>query len=164
MFDRFGEFDSYRELNEAAEGLREEGDREALMELAGENGIDPEDAQDYMDGHAGELCNARMAALGKLQVERATLRMTGIMGDWLNYIEGQVMEHPEMAGQVRKKGKSLEGCIGALLKWSLQNQVPVPARIVKAAGVQAGRCTLGIPDMGQAKKIIREYYLGREGA
>lgn len=43
MFDKFGEFDSAEELNKAAEGLKEEGDKESLIELAKENGIDPED-------------------------------------------------------------------------------------------------------------------------
>lgn len=162
MFERFGEFDSYQELNGAAEGLRKEGDRESLMELARENGIDPEDAQDYMDGCVNELCNERMAALGKLQVESGGMEMAGIMEDWLQYIKNQVMEHPGVAGQVRKKGKSLEGCIGELLKWSFKNQHPVPKKIMEAAGVSAGKCTLGIPGMGQAKKIINEYYLGKK--
>lgn len=47
MFDKFGEFDSAEELNKAAEGLKEEGDKESLIELAKENGIDPEDTEDY---------------------------------------------------------------------------------------------------------------------
>ena len=39
MFERFGEFDSYKELNEAAEGQFNEGDEESLRILAAENGI-----------------------------------------------------------------------------------------------------------------------------
>ena len=49
MFDKFGEFDSVEELNRAAAAQREEGDEEALFLLAKENGIDKEDAEDYMD-------------------------------------------------------------------------------------------------------------------
>ena len=45
MFDLFGEFDSAEELNLAAAGQREQGDREALISLAKENGIDQEDAR-----------------------------------------------------------------------------------------------------------------------
>ena len=52
----------------------------------------------------------------------------------------------DMAAAVRKKGKSLDGCIAALLKWSFGNQHPVDKEILKAAGVTAGRCTLGIPE------------------
>ena len=33
--------------------------------------------------------------------------------------------------------------------------------IVKAAGVTAGKVTLGIPGMGRAKKIIMDYYMGK---
>ena len=43
MFDKFGEFDSHEELNRAAAAQLKEGDDEALMALAQENGIDEED-------------------------------------------------------------------------------------------------------------------------
>ena len=32
---------------------------------------------------------------------------------------------------------------------------------MKAAGVTAGRCTIGIPGMATAKKIITNYYTGK---
>ncbi|MBR1909200.1 MAG: hypothetical protein IJ821_01295, partial [Lachnospiraceae bacterium] len=65
MFDKFGEFDSYEEINKAAKGLKEEGDTESLKELAKENGIDIEDVQDYFNGITDALTNKSMAALGK---------------------------------------------------------------------------------------------------
>ena len=71
------------------------------------------------------------------------------------------MENEILAHQVRKKGKSLKGCIAALLKWSFGNQIPVGQDILKEAGVKAGRVTLGIPGMARAKKIITEYYMGK---
>ena len=40
MFEIFGEFDTFLELNQAAEGLKEEGDMASLRKLASENGID----------------------------------------------------------------------------------------------------------------------------
>ena len=70
MFDRFGEFDSWEEINKAAEGQKEEGDFNALKALAKENGIDEEDAQDYIDGIVDELCNSSMAAIGKINIEK----------------------------------------------------------------------------------------------
>lgn len=161
MYDRFGEFDTCRELNEAAAGLKEEGDIESLYALAEENGIEKEDAKDYMDGCVQELCNVRMAAFGKLQVEGQELELKGILEDWLFCIKARIAEDDKVAEAVRRKGKSLKGCIGKLLKWSFENQMPVPADILKAAGVTA-KCTLGIPGMGQAKKIINEYYLGKK--
>ena len=47
MFDKFGEFDSYEEINRAAKAQLEEGDLEAIKTIAEENGLDPEDAEDF---------------------------------------------------------------------------------------------------------------------
>lgn len=160
MFDKFGEFDSVEELNEAAAGLKEEGDEKSLYELAEENGIDKEDVEDYLDGVVPELANVLLAAYGKLKVEAAELKVYEIMEDWVNYIKMRCAEDPAMAVAVRKKGKSLKGCISELLKWSFKNQYEVHKDILNAAGVTF-QCTLGIPGMGRAKQIIKDYYLGK---
>ena len=73
LFEKFGEFDSAEELNRAAAAQLAEGDIDAIYGIAEENGIDREDAEDYIDGAAPELCTPIMAALGKLKV--------GIKGD-----------------------------------------------------------------------------------
>lgn len=161
MFDKFGEFNSAEEINEAVAAQLAEGDTDAIYAIAEENGIDREDAEDYIDGLVPELVNPLMAAFGKLKVEAAELKPYEIMEDWLSYIMIRCQEDVDMAAAVRKKGKSLKGCIGELLKWSFKNQHPVDSDILKAAGVTAGRCTLGIPGMGRAKQIITEYYLGK---
>lgn len=161
MFDRFGEFDSAEEMNKAAAGLLAEGDAESILVLAKENGIDKEDAQDYIDGVVPELANPLMAAFGKLDIEAAELKPYEIMEDWLSYIKVRCQEDTAMAAAVRRKGKSLKGCIGALLSWSFKNQHEVDKDIIKAAGVNAGRCTLGIPGMGRAKMLITNYYMGK---
>lgn len=159
MWDKFGEFDSVEELNRAAAGQKEEGDEEALIALAVENGLTKEDALDYMDGVVDELASSLMAAQGKIKIESAELKPKEIMEDWVQYILIRITEDPEMQKAVRRKGKSLEGCIAALLTWSFKHQIPVDQKIMKAAGVTAGRCTLGIPGMGTARKIITEYYI-----
>lgn len=159
MWDKFGEFDSVEELNRAAAGQKEEGDEEALIAMAVENGLTKEDALDYMDGVVDELASSLMAAQGKIKIESAELKPKEIMEDWVQYILLRCVEDPEMARAVRKKGKSLKGCIAALLEWSLKNQNEVDKEILKAAGVTAGKCTLGIPGMGTARKIITEYYI-----
>lgn len=66
---KFGIFKSVEELNMAAAGQLEEGDIEALKELAKENGIDADDVEDYIDGYTEELATVRMAAYGKITVE-----------------------------------------------------------------------------------------------
>ncbi len=160
MFDIFGEFNSCEEINESAEGLFNEGDVDALKTLAKENGIPEEIAQMYVEGDIPELCNAEMAAVGKIDVEVEDLKPQEIMVDWIEYLKVQVMSgDEELARNVRKKGKSLKGMIAALLKWSFGHQQQISQDITKAAGVNA-RVTLGIPGMGRAKKIIREYYGG----
>ena len=161
MWERFGEMGNYKDINELAENLFNEGDIDSLKAMAAENGI-PKDIVDlYLDGQTPELCDAETAALGKIDVECRDLKPKEIMEDWVEYLRGQVMENELLARSVRKEGKSLKGCIAALLSWSFKNQQAVDKDIIKAAGVKAGRVTLGIPGMARAKQIIRDYYMGK---
>lgn len=163
MFEKFGEFNSAQEINETATNLRTEKDFESLKILAEENGIDTDILEAFLDGDLLYLCDDMTAAIGKIEVEAKEVRCAEIMEDWVEYIKAQCFEKAEVACAVRKKGKSLSGCIAALLAWSFKNQNPVDKEIMKAAGVTGGRCTLGIPGMARAKRIITEYYLGKQG-
>lgn len=162
MYERFGEFDSAEEINETAVSLRREGDRESLNVLAAENGLDSDVVEVFWQGEMLYLCDEMAAAISKIDVESKEVRCAEIMEDWVQYIKAQCFEKSEVARSVRKKGKSLAGCIADLLKWSFQHQVEVDKDIMKAAGVTAGRCTLGIPGMSTAKQIITKYYLGKK--
>ena len=102
LFEKFGEFDSAEELNRAAAAQLAEGDIDAIYGIAEENGIDREDAEDYIDGAAPELCSVLSAALGKLKVESAELKPAEIMEDWLSYIMIRCGESMDMAAAVRK--------------------------------------------------------------
>lgn len=161
MFDKFGEFDSYEEINELAENLFNEGDFESIKAVAKENGIEEEIAEMYINGEIPELCDSLTAALGKIEVESKELKPKDIMEDWTEYLKGQCLESETLAVAVRKKEKSIKGCIGALLAWAFKNQQSIDKDIIKAAGVSAGKVTIGIPGMGKAKKIIKKYYLGK---
>ena len=161
MFERFGELDSYEEINELAENLFNEGDFESIKVLAKENGIQEEVAELYIAAEIPELCDIVEAALGKIEVEEKDLKPQEIMQDWVEYLKCQCMENEALCRKVRKKGKSLKGCIGELLKWSFGNQQMVGKDIIKAAGISAGRVTLGIPGMGRAKQIMMDYYVGK---
>lgn len=161
MFEKFGEFTSFQEINELAENLFNEGDTESLRAMAKENGIQKDFVEMYLQGDISVLCDPLTAALGKIDVEAAELKPKEIMEDWVEYLRGQCMENDLLAHQVRKKGKSLKGCIAALLKWSFGNQQQIDKEIIKAAGITAGRVTLGIPGMARAKKIIMDYYMGK---
>lgn len=159
MFDKFGEFDSVEELNRAAAAQKKEGDYEAIYVLAKENGITKEEAEDFINDSVPELVSPLMAALGKLDIEETDLKPYEIMKDWITYIRNTCEESRAMTYAVRRKGKSLKGCIASLLLWSFKNQHPIDREITKAAGVDS-RTTLGIPGMAKAKQLIREYYLG----
>ena len=161
MFDTFGEMDPFGEINELAENLFNEGDTASIKTMAKENGIDKEYVEMYLSGDIPVLCDAMTAALGKIDVEVADLKPKEIMEDWVEYLRGQCMENELLAFNVRKKGKSLKGCIAALLMWSFKNQQPIDKGIIKAAGVSAGKVTLGIPGMARAKQIITAYYMGK---
>lgn len=145
MFEKFGELNSFGEINELAENLFNEGDTESLKAMAKENGIQNEFVQMYLQGDIPVLCDPLTAAMGKIDVEVAELKPQEIMEDWVEYLRGQCMENEILAHQVRKKGKSLKGCIAAMLKWSFSNQQQIDKDIIKAAGVSAGAKIPGNP-------------------
>ncbi len=66
MLEKFGLMKTVEELNKTAEGFKNEGDEESLIALARENGIDEEDARDYLDGRVDTLATPTMAAIGRL--------------------------------------------------------------------------------------------------
>lgn len=160
MFDKFGELNSCEEINELAENLFNEGDIDSLKVMAKENGIQEDFVEMYLQGDIPVLCDALTAALGKIDIEAAELKPKEIMEDWVEYLRGQCVEDDTLARQVRKKGKNLKGCIAALLSWSFKNQQTINEDIIKKAGVTAKKVTLGIPGMGRAKQIIKDYYMG----
>ena len=160
MFDKFGELNSCEEINELAENLFNEGDIDSLKVIAKENGIQEDFVEMYLQGDIPVLCDALTAALGKIDIEAAELKPKEIMEDWVEYLRGQCVEDDTLARQVRKKGKSLKGCIAALLSWSFKNQQTINEDIIKKASVTAKKVTLGIPGMGRAKQIIKDYYMG----
>lgn len=162
MFDRFGELDSYTELNELAENLFNEGDLDGIRALAEENGIG-EFAGPYIEGDIPSLCDAETAAVGKLTVEADALKLKGLMLDWLEYAKALAAKKEAVAIGIRRKNKSLEGCMAVLLKVAFQNQMPVNDKIIKAAGIKGtGKVTFGVPSMGEAKKLISDYYGGKK--
>lgn len=161
MFDKFGEFDSAAELIQAIQGQIDEGDEAAALEIGRENGIDEMDVEDILDGTASaeEVLTPCVVALGKLQIEaEAYKKNDSIIVDWIEYIKALAIDSEEIAKNIRKKGKSLNGCLGELLKFSYQHAFDIPQDIVKAAGITGAKVKLGIPNAGKCKEIIRRYY------
>ena len=160
MFGKFGEFGSADEINELAGNLLTEGDTVSIKTLAEENGIPVEYAEMYITGDIPVLCDEQTAAAGKIDIEAEELKPQDIMVDWVEYIKAVCLEDDRMAKAVRKKGKTLKGCIGKILEWAFKNQQPVDKDIIKAAGVKAGKVTLGMPGQAKVRELIRSYYGG----
>ena len=62
--------------------------------------------------------------------------------------------------QVHKVGVNLMEDILILIIILMVDFQDMDKDIIKAAGVKASKITLGMPGRAEAKKIIREYYLG----
>ncbi len=159
---KFGVFKTVGELNRAAAAQKAEGDLEALTVLAEENGLDREDAGDYMDGICESLCTPRMAAVGKLNLEAAELGLESQLEDWKDLVVQMVMEQEtgELAEAVFDPGKKLLDVLAAGLKEASKNRVRVDMRILKAAGLPEGAAQIGMCGRDRLKKIVRDYYLG----
>ena len=163
MFDKFGEFDSFEELNRAAAAQLAEGDHEAILLIAEENGIDREDAEDFIDGCTEEFVTPLMAAIGKIKVEAEELKLEGIFEDWKEVITQCCMDDLDICLAVRKKGKRMKICMGKLLKISFDTKKQVPPEICKAAGLNTN-IYMGIPNRTEVKQFVRKYYIGEEKA
>ena len=164
MYEKFGEFDSFEELNRAAVAQKAEGDEEALFALAQENGLDKEDVEDYLDGIVEELATVSMAAIGKLKLEKEDLKLGGVLSDWVDELMEMCMESQELAAAVRKKGKDLAGYIAATADSGWKNRVIVDKRIVNKTKevkkiIGTHEFAIGIPDRKTRRELARDYYL-----
>ena len=159
MFDKFGKM-TCKEINELAENLFNEGDMDSLKAMAKENGIGEEFVDAYMKGEYPDLCDPLTAALGKLEIEKNDLKPTGLMRDWISYLEAQCLNDDSMALAVRKTDRNLKACMAELVKYSFSNRVKLDEGIAKEAGIKNARVEFGVPGMGEAKQIIRRYYMG----
>lgn len=166
MFDKFGEFDSVEELNKKAAELKAAGDEKVLLALAEENGIDKEDAEDYMDDCTDELATPLMAAVGKIKVESEHLKIAGVLVDWKDTIMEMCTEDENIHRAVRKKGKSLTGCMAKLMAFAFENKVQISEEIVRATKVNhngkveqmRGPVYMGVPNKREVRQIARQYY------
>lgn len=168
MFEIYGEFDSAEELNSTAEKLKVTDMNKELKELCKENGIDIEDAEDYLDGAASELVTPLMAAVGKLKIESQDLELKGVLLDWKDELIVIAAEREEFARAIRRKGKELAGYIALLAEIGYENRAVVDKRIVDKAGkiksiVGAHEFSIGIPDKRTRHQLAEKYYMEGKG-
>lgn len=160
MEKKFGIFNTVEELNRAAAAQKAEGDLEALIGLAEENGLDKMDAEDYFDGVVDCLCTPLMAAIGKLDIEEKELNLKSQLKDWKDYIVGMLNDSQELCEAVFKPDKKLEDVMAAGLKKASENRVKVDQKIVKAAGLPNGAAYIGMCGRDEFRDIVNKYYLG----
>ena len=156
MFDKFGKM-SYDELIRTAKAEKEEGDEEALIALAQENGLDQEDAEDYMDDLTEVLCTPREAAVARIEMEAKDLEVSGIWEEWKGFALEMCMQEEDLACAVCRKNRSLLGLFGKLLKLGFDSKQRVDKRICKEAGLNDSVYT-GIPTRQQVAETISNYY------
>ena len=156
MFDKFGKM-SYDELIRTAKAEKEEGDEEALIALAQENGLDQEDAEDYMDDLTEVLCTPREAAVARIEMETKELEVSGIWEEWKGFVLEMCMQEEDLACAVCRKNRSLLGLFGKLLKLGFDSKQRVDKRICKEAGLNDNVYT-GIPTRQQVAETISNYY------
>ncbi|MCU6725749.1 Uncharacterised protein [uncultured Clostridium sp.] len=156
MFDKFGKM-SYDELIRTAKAEKEEGDEEALIALAQENGLDQEDAEDYMDDLTEVLCTPREAAVARVEMEAKDLEVSGIWEEWKGCVLEMCMQEEDLACAVCRKNRSLLGLFGKLLKLGFDSKQRVDKRICKEAGLNDNVYT-GIPTRQQVAETISNYY------
>lgn len=157
MFDKFGEFDSAAEINRAADAQKKEGDTEAVKILAKENGIDPEDAQDYLGGTVTELCTPLTAAIGKIEIEAESLGLFGILESWKEMLIDEAIKNPELQERIRKKGKHLKDALAAVLREESKGRKAIPKEIATAAKVPANTQVSTMTAKDQKSTLIRYY-------
>lgn len=148
MFDKFGEFDSYEELNRAAEGLFNEGDTDNIYVLAEENGIGREYADMYIAGELPFLADSTLAAGGKIDTE--LLEAVQKYGDTAECVAEYVKslcDRQEFALLVRKKDRKLIKCLDKMYE--------------EAKKTKKGNCSCIPPSKGFS--LIRDYYIKGEG-
>ena len=156
MFDKFGKM-NYDELIRTAKAEKEEGDEEALIALAQENGLDQEDAEDYMDDLTEVLCTPREAAVARIEMEAKDLEVSGIWEEWKGFALEMCMQEEDLACAVCRKNRSLLGLFGKLLKLGFDSKQRVDERICKEAGLNDNVYT-GIPTRQQVAETISNYY------
>lgn len=173
MFEEFGRMD-IDGINARAEELANAGNMDALQRLAGENRLLKEWVDQYWNGETDNLVvDPCETALSRIDIEADDLGAEEIMGDWADYIRSLVLDKESFAAAVMRPDKSFIGCVGRLAAFSITHAEPLPKEIIQAMDKAVSNDQLkklglerrhlqytkiGMPGIGTAKMLIREYY------
>lgn len=167
MFEKFGEFGSYEEINRAAAAQLAEGDTEALKLLAEENGIDEDDVDAYLNNEYEELCTSYTAAVGKIELEARIYDMKGTLKDYANELKLFARDDENLALAIRTKGKTVAQYMAILIDAAFANRVPVRKEIVEKTTevkkvVGTHELTEGNIDRNRRYELAKEYFEKKE--
>ena len=165
MWDRFGQFGSAEEINRAAAAQKEEGDEEALVALALENGLDREDAEDYMDGATNKLCTPLSAAVGKLRMEAEYLELKNELAELYEEIVTVLFSNDKrdfIVHGIMRKDRSLAGYLAKVIDKGYEKAVTPNREILdKVTAIPQqyrSQMKTGMPSKADRWAIMQEYY------
>lgn len=165
LYEKYGEFDSADEINRAAAAQLEEGDTEAVLQIAKENGIDEMDAEDFCMGDLPTLCNHTTAALGKIEMETKSISKIMALEGYISVLKEMIADDGEeknLCIAIRRKGKNLVDLLGKLVAEASKKRVNLDAQIVAAARKLDKNIPSTLPVSGMSirdfKEIVLEYY------
>lgn len=120
MYEKFGEFNSYDEINTIAENLKREKNSKDLYELAAENGIPEIDVILYWGNITDTFIDMHFAGINKIEMEKNDYlqekhSINNInVEEIANYLKIKCYKDADFARNVRKRGKNFADCIGSL--------------------------------------------------
>lgn len=147
MYDIFGEFNSFEEINKAAIGQLKEGDTKNIHLLAKENGIDEDTVEAYIDGDIPFLTDSLSAAFGKLDIELKDMKDDALASEIVEILKNNILRDKEMQKAIRIKGKSLKAFVASLWKQARQ----------RAQAVQGGKGCSIMP--AEEYRLAKSYYM-----
>ena len=146
-------------LNRTAETLKNAKDLKGLKKLCKENGVDEEEAADYMEGYTASLFNSFILAAAKLKKERNALKdLPTALSLYTDEIINLALDEVVAAGILRDD-KNLVNALGLIVKEASRTRKTIPVEIAKAAGIPSN-VPMGDVDRVTFVKIIKTYYTG----
>lgn len=143
MFDNFGEFDTYETFINKAKALMANADTNSIRDLAKENGLDPEDAEDYITGAMNEITDPGSYAMARIDIELKETKVDKAAAGYIAMMAKQVLL--KKGDQAHFRGRHFDKIMKALKD--------------KAAAKKQDYACGSDRDM---EKIIEAYYLKSE--
>lgn len=112
MFDKFGEFDTYEAFKNKAQKLLDQADTNAIRQLAEENGVDPEDAEDFITGATREITDSGSYAMARINLEQAESKVEKQAAGYIATIAKLALM--SKGDQVHYRGRRFEKIMKAL--------------------------------------------------